>query len=139
MILKIIIGDSVIRLNKDSIFGYCDNENNCFRFVNHDAYKIINPSEKILLYSKTYLEGGFRNHHRVTKYFFSENAFSPLYALSNWNLKVVFFNDVSFLELLDLYFNNDKDLTAYDSNNKMYFLNRVFELSKQKTNAITNN
>lgn len=50
--VKIIKGDSIILLKKDSIFGYCDEENNCFRFYNKNAYKIINPQENILLYSR---------------------------------------------------------------------------------------
>ncbi|MGD0712037.1 MAG: hypothetical protein ABR968_12770 [Bacteroidales bacterium] len=132
--VKLIIGDSIITLNKDSIFGYRDKANICYRLYNKAEYKIINPSEKILLYSRTSTEGGFRSSRTVTNYFFSENASSPLYLLSKQNLKTVFWKDVSFLELIDVYFDSDKQLTAYDSINKIYTLNRVYELSKQKAN-----
>src|SRR5271157_2356313 len=124
--ITIIKGDSVIKLNKESVFGYRDKKNNCYRFYNKAEYQIINPSEKILLYSKSELEGGFRSTHKVTHYFFSENANSPIYALTKWNLKAVFYKEVSFLELLDVYFESDNQLTAYDSINKIYTLNRVY-------------
>ena len=130
--IKIIIGDSIIKLNKDSIFGYRDKKNTCYRFYNKVAYKIINPSEKILLYSTTSLEGIPRNRHNVTNYFFSANPDSPIYTLSKWNLKTVLYKDVLFHELLDVYFESDKELIAYDSFNKIYTLNRIYELSKQK-------
>jgi len=136
--ITIIKGDSVIKLNKESVFGYCDKKNNCYRFFNKAEYKIINPSEKILLYSKTSIEGGLKSSHSVTNYYFSENATSPIYVLTKSNLKEVFLKDVSFIELLNLYLESDKDLSAYDNINKVYMLNRVYELSKQKT-TLTNN
>ena len=136
--ITIIKGDSVIKLNKESVFGYRDKKNNCYRFNNKVEYQIINPSEKILLYRKSELEGGFRSTHKVMHYFFSENATSPIYALTKPNLKEVFLKDVSFIELLNVYFDSDKDLSVYDYINKGYMLNRVYELSKQKT-SMTNN
>ena len=138
--IKIIIDDSIIKLNKDSIFGYRDKKNICYRFFNKVAYKIINPSEKILLYSKTSLVGGPKNRsNNVTLYFFSENANSPIYRLSKWNLKTILYKDVLFHELLDVYFQSDKDLTAYDSYNKIYLLNRIYEISKQAISMINHN
>ena len=130
---KIIIGDSVIKLNKDSIFGYRDKKNVCYRFYNKVAYKIINPTEEILIYSKTSSEGVPKNNHTVTKYYFSPNACSQIYPLTKWQLKTVLINDVTFNKLLDVYFHNDDDLFAFDNNNKVYYLNYVYKLSKQKT------
>jgi hypothetical protein len=137
--IKIIKGDSVIKLNKESVFGYCDKKNNSYRYYNKAEYKIINPSEKILLYSKTSMEGGFRSSHVVTNYYFSQDATSPIYALTKSNLKEVFLKDVAFIELLNVYFDSDKDLAAYDNINKGYMLNRVYELSQQKTTMVSNN
>jgi len=130
--IKIISGDSVIQLNKDSIFGYRDKKNTCYRFYNKVEYKIINPSEKILLYNRTSLVGNLKNSHNITSYYFSENANSPIYPLSKWNLKAVLFNNVPFIQLVEVYFHNDNELLEYDSNNKVYFLNRVYGLSDKK-------
>jgi len=60
------------------------------------------------------------------------NAGSPIMQLSKSNVRDVFMNDVSFNELLDVYFHSDSELSAYDSADKIYQLNRVYELSKQK-------
>ncbi|MGA3013053.1 MAG: hypothetical protein ABSD71_03345 [Bacteroidales bacterium] len=129
--IKIVTRNKVIKLNKDSIFGFRDQKNICYRFYNKGTYKILDPVGKILLYSSTFIIGEPKNTHRVTNYFFSENANSPLYPLSKWNLKRVLSKDVSFQILLDVYFPGDKDLTAYDSSNNRYLLNQVYELSKQ--------
>lgn len=137
--IKIIKGDSVIKLNKESVFGYRDKKNNSYRYYNKAEYKIMNPSEKILMYSKSESEGGFRSSHAVTKYYFSENATSPIYALSKSNLKEIFLKDVSFVELLNVYFDSDNDLAAYDNINKGYMLNYVYELSMQKNSIVNNN
>jgi hypothetical protein len=134
--IKIIIGDSIIKINKDSFFGYRDKKNNCFRFYNKVAYKIMNPAEKIILYSNTSLVGGFRNNHRVTNYFFSADAYSPVYPLSKWNLKTILFKDIRFHELLDVYFKSDDELTVHDGLNKIYLLNRVYDESKQALSKI---
>ncbi len=130
--IKIIRGDSIIKLNKDSIFGYTDNENISYRFYNRAAYQIINPTEKILLYSQASV-GGYKESQTVIKYFFSINANSPLYSLSKWNLKKSFPADPVFHELLDIYFGYDTELLNYDSSYKIYKLNRVYQLSQQTT------
>lgn len=128
--IKVIIGDSVITLSKDSIYGYCNKNGITFRFYKKTAFEILNPSERILLYSYTSGVGPPRNRKLVTNYYFSETAVSPIYPLTKWNLKAVNGKDAPFDELLDLYFHFDEELTAYDSINKIYFLNRVYEESK---------
>jgi len=136
--IKIIIGDSVITLHKDSIFGYRDKKNICYRFYKKAAFEILNPSEKILLYSNTSAVGIPKNNYRVTNYFFSVNARSPIYPLTIWNLKTVLHKDVHFHELVDVYFHYDNELTAYDSLNRIYFLNRIYEESNEGSNKIIN-
>lgn len=134
--VKILIGDSIIKFNKDSIYGYRDKNHTSYRFYNKVAYKIINPKEKILLYSRIMKSTGAKGiMANVTSYFFSESLGSPIYPLTKWNLKVTFSYELLFHELLDIYFHNDKDLIAYDRLNKIYYLNHVYELSKQKTMA----
>jgi len=49
--IEVVIGDSDYTFNKNSIFGYRDKDNTCYRFYKNVAYTIINPSEEILLYS----------------------------------------------------------------------------------------
>ncbi|GEM_PF-330340 len=136
--IKLTIGDSVIRLMKDSIFGYRDKRNFCYRFFNHVAYRILNPREKILLYSKTFLAGVPRNIHYVTNYYFSVNPDSPIYSLSLWNLKMVLKDDMAFHLLLNAYFSNDNELIEYDKLSNKYILNRIYEESKRSLVKLNN-
>ena len=128
--VKIIIGDSTHTLNKDEIFGYRDNENMIFRFYEKHIYKLLNPNEKILLYSRTLL-GGYKNSATITKYYFSAGANAGILPLTKWDIKNAFSNDSAFRELLDMYFHTDSDLLKYDSFAKMYKLNRVFQFAGQ--------
>src|SRR5690349_1286957 len=66
-VLKIIIGRSVYRLTKDSVFGYCDKENAVYRFYEGNIYKIVNPDEAILMYSRNH-SGGYKNLHTIISY-----------------------------------------------------------------------
>ena len=131
-VIKIKIGNSVIKLNKDSVYGYRDKNNNCYRFYNKAEFKIINSSENFILYSKTSNVGGARSSQTVTNYYFSERNNPVIYQLSKSNLKKVFWKEVSFIELLNNYFESDKDLISYDNTTKTYRLDQVYNLSKQK-------
>ena len=129
-VINIQIGDSIFTIKKESIFGYSDIKNTVFRFKGNSLYKVINPTENILLYSKTVL-GGFKNLQTITKFYFSQNDSSAILPLTKWNLKNAFMNDSAFHELLDMEFSNDNDLMQYDNFYKMYKLNRVFQFAHQ--------
>jgi len=126
--IKIINGDAITILSKDSIFGYRSDDDTYYRFYNKAEYKIINHSEKILLYSTISTEGSPKNKRTVTNYFFSADASSPIYPLTKSNLKTAFFDEVKFIELLNTYFQSDNELVAYDSTDKIYNLNRTYEM-----------
>jgi len=128
--IKITYGTSVITIAKDSIFGYRDKKGKSYRFYKKVVFEILNPLEKILLYSNTSEAGSPGNRVMVTSYYFSETAGSTIHPLTKLNLKIVFSKDVRFGEFLDLYFHFDDELTAYDSLHKVYFLNCVFNESK---------
>lgn len=127
--IKVIISDSAITLKKDSVFGYRDKMNKIYRFSKNTKYQIINPNEKtILLYSSTAL-GDQKNIQPKINYFFSADANSAIYKLTRYNLKTVFSNNVSFTELLDVYFSSERILTEYDNFSKAYTLNKIEKLS----------
>lgn len=137
--VKIITGNQVIRLDKDSVYGFRDRKNVCYRFYKNGVLQILNPTEKILIYTTTALEGSPRDYHRTTKYWFSENPGSQVYPLTKWNLKMVLNKDILFHQLLDVYFQDDDELTAYDRSDKIYLLNRVYEESKQSLTRLNRN
>jgi len=129
--IKIIKGDKIIKLKKDSIYGFRDKNNNSYRFYKNDEFKKINHSSNIILYSKSTLEGDLKNKHLVLTYYFSATADSPVYELTKWNLKSVFINDVPFQKLLDVHFQSDNELSAYNSQSKTYDLNHIYDISKK--------
>lgn len=130
--IRIIIGDSTYRFYKDSIFGYRDKNNMIHRFYSGNIYDVLNPEEPILIYVRGLL-GGYKNTQTINSYSFSTAANATIQPLTKWNLKNAFPNDPVFHELLDMYFNSDHELIAYDNFYKTYKLNRVFQFSRQLT------
>ncbi len=127
--ITIVKSDTVITLLKDSIFGYRDEDNIPYRFYNKKTYQIINPTEKILLYCLT-TPIALKGSEPIIRYFFSTNSASAIYALTKLNLKKAFPLDTNFHELIDMYFNNDTDLLAYDQFYHVYKINRIYQLKK---------
>jgi hypothetical protein len=130
--IKIVSGESVIKLQKSAIFGYRDSRNVSYRYFNNVPYKIVNPAEQILLYSRMIPSGGLKSSHQVTEYFFSAKADEPLYPLSKYYLKTVLYDQVAFHKLLDVYIHSDEELLAFDNTSKKYQINHIYELSKQQ-------
>ncbi len=128
--VKVVVGDSTFKFHKDSIFGYRDNNIN-YRFYNKKTYRIINPRERILLYSITTLVNPKGNQTTIS-YFFSVTSSSTIYPLTKLNLKKAFSNDSDFHELIDMYFNNDIDLLTYDSFYNQYKINRIYQIKQSR-------
>ena len=128
--VKIFKGDSVYTFYKDSVFGYLDRNNACFRFYHKNSYQILNPSENILLYHLNKPGRLHANSPSSGTWYFSVNARSPIYQLTIHNLEIVFNSDAQFVGLLQQVFRYDDELYAYDERNKIYFLNRVLNESK---------
>lgn len=127
--IKITIGDSVHKLYKNTIYGYRTKDNICYRFYKNDTYEIINPTETILLYSKTYLTG--YKSYVATSYYFSLTANSEIFPLSIYNLKLASTGDTLFHDQLDAHFKKDEDLLKYDAFYNMYELNKIYQHSKK--------
>lgn len=125
--IKIIIGDSSFHLCKDSIWGYRDDENISYRLYNKKAYQIINPQEPILLYSTVTLVNS-KGNQTTTNYFFSTSSGSAIFPLTKLNLKRAYPSYSNFHELIDMYFDNDLELTSYDTFYKIYKISRIYQL-----------
>lgn len=128
-IVKVVIGDSTFKFLKDSIFGYRDYNNVNYRFYNKKTYRILNPKEDILLYSITTIVNP-KGKQTAINYYFSVTASSAIYPLTKLNLKRAFPNDSNFHELIDMYFNTDSDLLAYDSYYNQYKINRIYQIKQ---------
>lgn len=128
--LNITIGDSTYQLRKELLYGYRDQNNRVFRFYNHSDYRIINPSEDILLFCKFSI-GGYKNAQTIVHYYFSKDASSAIIPLTKWNLKNAFPNDTVFHEFLDMRFSADQDLIGYDNFAQQTQLNHLFHFVQQ--------
>ncbi len=129
--VKVKTTDTSYVLLKDSLFGYCDAWNNCYRFFGDEIYTILNPKEEILLYKIEYGMDGPKSFLRSTRYFFSINAAAAIQKLDLYLVLKAFEGNDQFTELIELYFRNNSELLEYDPVHKMYKLNRLFELSMQ--------
>jgi hypothetical protein len=127
--IKVVCGDTVFHIAKKDIYGYTDKEGNQYRFFNNQQYKIINPTENVLLYSKQILAGPKGNTPTLI-YFFSKDADSPISELSILNVKNTFRENTQLVEKLDLHFKNDLDLIQYDAYYKAYKINHLINTSK---------
>ena len=132
--IKITIADSSYTFHKDSIFAYRDKENRIYRLYGRESYEILNPKEKILIYSHTSL-GGNKNTQSIVKYYFSSSSEGKIQTLTKWNLKTSFPTDSVFHELLDMYFRTDDELMNYDSFYKIYKINRAYQFSKEEKHS----
>lgn len=111
-------------LKKMEVFGYRDCKGKEYKFVNNVEYRILNPTEPLLLYFYQHPAHSAKNVDQYPPmYFFSKDATSSLQALTKENLKAAFSDYHTFHDKLDAQFKNDKDLTNYDSFHKMYKLN----------------
>jgi hypothetical protein len=127
--IKVVCGDSIFNIAKADIYGYTDKEGNQYRFFNNQQYKIINPTENVLLYSKQILAGPKGNTPTLI-YFFSKDADSPIIELTLFNVKNIFRDNPQLIEKFDLHFKNDIDLIQYDAYNKSYRINHLINISK---------
>jgi hypothetical protein len=127
--IKVVCGDSIFNIAKADIYGYTDKEGNQYRFFNNQQYKIINPTENVLLYSKQILAGPKGNTPTLI-YFFSKDADSPISELSILNVKNTFRENTQLIEKFDLHFKNDLDLIQYDAYYKTYKINHLINTSK---------
>ncbi|MGZ3863424.1 MAG: hypothetical protein ACXVPN_08380 [Bacteroidia bacterium] len=126
--IKIICGDSVIHLYKDSVYGYKDKENISHRFYKKNIYEILNPSENILLY-RLMISGKTKYEDAIYNYYFSKNAQSGILPLDLQNVEAAFDENKLLLDFIEIHFKTDSDLTEYDPIHKKYKLNRLLELS----------
>lgn len=127
--IKITCGDSILQLSKDSVYGYKDAENSSYRFFNKKTYTIMNPGETILLY-KLISVVKTKYEEPTYSYYFSKDASSLVLPLNLNNIENTFGSNKMFIDFLEVHFKNDNELLEYDSNHKIYKINRLLELSK---------
>ncbi len=119
-------------LDKDSVYGYETKSGEVFRFQEGNAYQLLNKGESISLYRIQISNAGKYEAARFA-FFFSKTSRDTIRPLSLRNLLSEFAGQTRFTELIELKFNTDEDLLDYDFVHQQWKLNRLLDLSQQKT------
>jgi hypothetical protein len=121
-----------IRMNKDSIFGYRDEEGRSYRFFKNynDEYQII-ENRGIVVYS---LQRPIYNSKGISMqythlYFFSRGLSGYVYPLTINNLKDQFQENETFVKLLSTSFSCNEPIYTYSTERKIFKINDLLDKS----------
>ncbi|GAB2821067.1 hypothetical protein [Ferruginibacter profundus] len=122
--------DSTYKVFRKDIYGYhfCNGET--FRIANRYDIQVLNQDEYIIIYRRniTHPPTGKTN---VTNYYFSKGPYSTVQQLTFKNLKKTFSENQKFYRQLDSMFKYNTELAAYDTQHKMYVINRIYKQSQE--------
>lgn len=126
--LKVKHAGKTHTLLKSETYGYRSTKGEEFRFVDNKEYKILNPSEALLIYEYKHSSHSPKETAKYSPmYYFSTDASSAPQSLTKANLKAAFPNSHKFHDALDAQFESDKELHEYDRFHKMYKLNWIIK------------
>lgn len=127
-IIEVKLNDSTYTYEKKDVYGYRESSGEEYRIIDGKFHLIVNPSENILIYKvpKGTVQKGLTQTYA---YYFSVNHSSSIMELTMRNVEKAFGNNKKFDEFVEIHFKSDSDLLEYDSEHKMYKLNRLYSLS----------
>lgn len=127
-IVKVTHRDSTIKLSKSEIWGFrlCDGKE--YRTFQDKEYEIMDKGAITVYQITEKSRTSSKSNQSVskTRYFFSEDAGSPLKELTLKNVETSFVSNKKFHDLIDLHFKSDADLLIYDDFYKMLRLNHIY-------------
>jgi hypothetical protein len=122
-------GDYHTKMNVRDIYALQTCEGKIVRVYQEGYYTLLNPGEKILLYTVD-CNPVSKGDVMTRKYFFSRDAGSDIMLLTLDNLKAAFPDSHHFIEVINHQFRSDSDLYTYDDNYKCYKVNRMYSISQ---------
>lgn len=126
--VKVNTPGETLLLNKSDVFGYRDEQQRDYRFVNNHAYRILDH-QYFHVYSRDVDVSKGKGRISETKYYFSTHAGGDIHPLTIANLKKAFPEHKRFHDLLDMQFRHDPELAWYDSFSRKYKVKSIFEQS----------
>jgi len=130
--IKIVHGDSVVKLRKETIFGYRDSKMNDFRIVHGQEYK-IQENKSLVIYSanqRVYFGGGhMQSSIMVPVYYFSLGPEGKIQPLTIPALKKAFPDNLKFHDLLDVEFGDGAAISDFNREQNMFQVNFLFKKS----------
>jgi hypothetical protein len=125
-----------VRYCKDSIFGYSDESGKAYRFYKQydDEYQVLEYHEIVIyvIYKPTYTSKGL-SEPLVPMYFFSKALNTEIMRLTVPNLINAFPELHTFHHELEDEFKNGTPVSLYDEQHKMFMVNYLLSLSKNKS------
>jgi hypothetical protein len=115
---------------KNEIWGFRDFDGKSYRFVENNAYEIL-EAQALYIYKTERLAPG-RKGVSEPVYFFSVGAAAAVVPLTVTNLKTAYPENHRFHDYLDMAFRNDSDLTRFDKFHNMYKVNRLLVASSER-------
>ena len=126
-----VIGhDKKVKLSKNKIFGYIDQDKKVHRFYKNEEYQIV-EEWPITIYLQIVHVSQSKGYVVMKKYYFSKTPAGKIFPLTFENLKAVYHSNGKFVNLLDQFFGNS-DIAAYDG------IHRTFKVNYFYTKALKN-
>ncbi|GEP98411.1 hypothetical protein [Chitinophaga cymbidii] len=126
--VKVNTPGETLLLNKSEVFGYRDEKQRDYRFINNHAYRILDH-QYFHVYSRDVEVSKGKGRIKETKYYFSTHADGEMHPLTIANLKKAFPEHKRFHELLDMQFRHDPELAWYDQHAQQFKVKSIFEQS----------
>lgn len=129
--IDVVQGNAKMRFNKDSIYGYEDNDSIAYRFYgkNRDEYRILEVGA-IVLYMTEERDFASKHYKPVVTYFFSTGYNTPIQLLTLKNIKHAFPDEFVLHHYLDMEF-AEKEIHSYNEAKKMHLINYMINKYKQ--------
>jgi hypothetical protein len=122
--IEVVQQRQVKRYQKSEIFGFKECNGKEFRFVGTSHFRVVNPTEQILIYKVEIAP--IAKTPGKTVWYFSKEASSPVQLLTMHNLKSAFPDNHKFHDELDAVIHDDMNLCAYDEFHKKYRINHLY-------------
>lgn len=126
--VKVNTPGETLLLDKSEIFGFRDEKQRDYRFINNHAYLILDH-KYFHVYSREVEVSKGKGRIKETKYYFSTHAGADMLPLTIANLKKAFPEHKRFHDLLDLQFRHDPELVWYDQHAQQFKVKSIFEQS----------
>jgi hypothetical protein len=115
-------------LQKNEVYGYRACDNNMFRFYNNREYQLVESKNINIYFHEEHIAVGAS--YRIEKTtFFSVKPDGEIKPLTLGNLKSAYPDNHKFHEMLDEGFKDKTDISEYDTSNKMFKVNLIYEKS----------
>lgn len=123
--VKVWHGEQQMLLDKSQLYGYRDKNQQDYRFVGNNAYKILD-AKGFNMYSREVETSKGKGRVKETKFYFSAEPGSEIKELTIANLKQAFPENGKFHQLLDMQFRSNDELVRYDDFSKVFKLKAIY-------------